>query len=99
MANRISGLRILVLAHEEMNLLDLAGPLQTLYTASRREADRGPGLYEIIVASETGGLVTTNSGLPVMTVPLSTLDALPIDTLIAPGGCKGDEYRTSPGLV
>jgi transcriptional regulator GlxA family with amidase domain len=99
MANRLSALRTVVLAHEGMNLLDLTGPIQTLFTANRREADNGPPLYEIVTASETGGLVETSCGLQVMTVALSTLDGVSIDTLIAPGGCKGDEYYTSPGLV
>jgi transcriptional regulator GlxA family with amidase domain len=99
MGHRISTLRVVVLAHEEMNLLDLTGPVQALFTASQRGSGSGPPLYEIIVASESGGLITTNSGLPVMTAALSTLDGLSIDTVIAPGGCKGDEYYTPPGLV
>ena len=100
MASRPSALRTVVLAHEDMNLLDLTGPVQTLFTASRREAGSGgTPLYEIIVASEAGGLVATSSGLQVMTVPLSSLGGVPIDTLIAPGGCKGEDYYTPPGLV
>lgn len=99
MTTRYVPLRVAVLAHEDMNLLDLTGPVQTLFTASRRHAAAGQALYEVIVASETGGLVTTNSGLQVMTVGLSTLEGLVIDTVIAPGGCKGAEYHTPPGLV
>jgi transcriptional regulator GlxA family with amidase domain len=94
-----SSLRVVVLAHEDMNLLDFTGPVQTLFTASRRHSAAGQSLYELIVASESGGLVATSSGVQVMTVGLSTLDGLAIDTLIAPGGCKGDEYYTSPGLI
>ncbi len=91
--------RIVLLAYEQMNLLDLSGPLQTLTTANRsRNADE-PALYETIVASVDGGLVITGSGLPVMTAPLSALQDLAIDTLIAPGGCGGDEYYAPPELV
>ena len=99
MANPISPLRVVVLAHEDMNLLDLTGPVQTLFTASRNLPAGEPSLYEIIVASEPGGPITTSSGLPVMTVGLATLDGMSIDTLIAPGGCKGNQYYTPPGLV
>src|SRR4051812_2390200 len=91
--------RVVVLAHEHMNLLDLSGPVQALATASRRTGSAATAGYDIVVASVDGGLVTTSSGLQVMTVPLSSLDALPIDTILAPGGCKGDEYETAPRLV
>lgn len=99
MTTRYSPLRVVVLAHDDMNLLDFTGPVQTLFTASRRHSGAGQALYEVIVASESGGLVTTSSGVQVMTVGLSALEDLAIDTLIAPGGCKGDEYYTPPGLV
>ena len=58
-----------------------------------------PPLYETIVASVDGGLVTTGSGLPIMTVALATLDGMAIDTLIAPDGCKGDAFHAPPALV
>jgi len=92
-------LRVVLLAHEQMNLLDLSGPLQALATA-RRDGNRdGPALYATIVASVDGGAVTTSCGLPVLTVALSTLDDVAIDTLIAPGGCKGDTFHAPPRLV
>lgn len=99
MTIRYASLRVVVLAHEDMNLLDFTGPVQTLFTASQRHAADGPPLYDVIVASESGGLVTTSSGVQIMTVALSTLEGLAIDTLIAPGGCKGDTYYAAPGLV
>jgi len=99
MTDRTSSLRVVVLAHDDMNLLDLSGPIQTLFTASRLRAGDAPPRYEVIVASEHGGLITTSAGPPVMTVALATLDDLPIDTLIAPGGCTGDVYTTSPRVV
>jgi len=89
--------RVVLLAYDDMNLLDLSGPLQALATASRRHPDAP--LYETIVASADGGLVTTSAGLPVMTTPVSALDGVAIDTLIAPGGCKGQEYHAPPALV
>jgi transcriptional regulator GlxA family with amidase domain len=91
--------RVVLLAHEQMNLLDLSGPLQALATA-RRDGDRnGPALYDTRVASVDGGAVITSCGLPVMTVALSSLEGVAIDTLIAPGGCKGDTFHAPPRLV
>jgi len=94
-----STLRVVLLAYEDMNLLDLCGPLQALSTATRRHSGGGAPLYEAIVASANGGLVTTSAGLPVMTVALAALEGLAIDTLIAPGGCKGEHFPALPALV
>jgi transcriptional regulator GlxA family with amidase domain len=91
--------RVVLLAYEQMNLLDLCGPLQALATARRDGVRSGPALYETIVASVDGGLVTTSAGLPLMTVALSALDDVAIDTLVAPGGCKGDAFFAPPRLV
>jgi len=91
--------RVVLLAYEQMNLLDLSGPMQALATASRLSSKNGPALYDTIVASVQGGLVTTSSGLSIMTVPLSTLDEVAIDTLIAPGGSKDDAFHSPPELV
>ena len=74
--------RIVLLAYEHMNLLDLAGPLQALATVNRRRVGEGPPHYEIVVASADGGLVSTGSGLPIQTVPIAILDGVAIDTII-----------------
>ncbi|MBC7367479.1 MAG: DJ-1/PfpI family protein [Undibacterium sp.] len=91
--------RIVILAYEDMNLLDLAGPLQAFATAGRSAAANGSGLYEVIVASAGGGLVTSSSGLAVMTVPLSKLKGTTIDTILTAGGCRGQSYYAPPKLV
>jgi transcriptional regulator GlxA family with amidase domain len=91
--------RVVLLAYEQMNLLDLSGPLQALATASRLFAGAGPALYDTVVASVDGGLVTTSSGLAIMTAPLSALDGVAIDTLVAPGGSKHDAFHAPPDLV
>jgi len=91
--------RIVLLAHEQMNLLDLSGPLQAFASAARRHSDGGAPLYETIIASAHGGLVTTSAGLAIMTTSIADLADTSIDTLIAPGGCAGDEYDAPPELV
>jgi len=88
--------RVVLLAYDEMNLLDLSGPLQALATANRMA---GETLYETIVASARGGSIVTGAGLPVSTVGIATLDDVAIDTLIAAGGCKGEVYVAEPALV
>ena len=89
-------LRVVLLAYEGMNILDLVGPLQALSTANRgAEAV----LYETIVASVDGGAVVSSSGLPVVTVPLAELDGVPIDTLIVAGGCASEVYEAPAALV
>ncbi len=91
--------RVVLLAYDHMNLLDLAGPLQALASASLRCSPDGSPLYEMRVLSAHGGPIVTSSGLPVMTEPLSALDGIAIDTLIAAGGCEGEDYKPTPELV
>lgn len=91
--------RVVLLAFEQMNLLDLSGPLQALASANRLHAGRGSPLYNTCVASAHGGLITTSSGLPIMTVAIASLDRVAIDTLIVPGGAKGDDFQSPPELV
>ncbi len=92
--------RVVFLAYEGMNLLDLAGPLQAFFTASRiGEANGGAAMYETVVASARGGGIASSAGLAVDTRPLASLDGLHIDTIIAAGGCAGDEFFACPELV
>lgn len=91
--------RVVLLAYQDMNLLDLSGPLQAFASAARRHSAGGPPLYETIVASAEGGLVATSSGLSIMTTALAALDGCDIDTLVVPGGCAGDTYYSPPPLV
>ena len=84
-------LAVAVLAYDQMNLLDLSGPLQALATASRQSNGQHK-LYDVTVVSVSGGLVATSSGLEVMTQPLSALDNIALDTVIVAGGCAGEEY-------
>lgn len=93
-----SPLRVVLLAHDGMNLLDLAGPLQALTTANRAAAAGTLARYETIVVSGQGGSVLTSSGLSLMTAPVASLAGCSIDTVIVPGGCWGDEYEVEPAL-
>jgi transcriptional regulator GlxA family with amidase domain len=91
--------RIVLLAYDDMNLLDLTGPLQAFASAARRHSGGGRPLYETVVASAAGGMVTSSSGLAFATTAVAALDGVPIDTLLVPGGCAGDTYHAPPALV
>lgn len=90
---------VVLLAYEHMNVLDLCGPLQALATASLQCAPGATNRYDTIVASAEGGLVMTSAGLAIATVSVDSLGERFIDTLIAPGGCKGDTYTAPQKLI
>ncbi len=78
---------VVVLAFEGVQLLDVAGPVQTFASANEivKEARGAP--YRIVVVSPRGGPISTTSGLPILTKPIArTIGNRPIDTLIIPGG-------------
>lgn len=95
---RARPLRVVLLAYDGMNLLDLAGPLQALTTANRDAAPGAPARYETMVASGEGGAIVTSAGLPVGTIATATLRDVSIDTLIVPGGCVGEDFAVPPAL-
>lgn len=91
--------RVVFLAYDDMNLLDLTGPLQAFATANRISAGAGGApLYDTVVASARGGGVTSSAGLTVDTRSVGTLDGVAIDTLISAGGCSGEEFTACPEL-
>lgn len=97
----VSPPRLLVfLVYDDMNLLDLSGPLQAFSTANRiNQSNGGTAMYETVVASVKGGSVSTSAGLSVETQPLASLDGRKVDTVITVGGCKSEEFFASLDLV
>ncbi|WP_343587120.1 GlxA family transcriptional regulator [Herbaspirillum sp.] len=94
--------RVVVLAYEGMNLIDLSGPLQVFATTNRLAGEGG--LYRLHVVSASGGSILTGPGLPVATQSLAELDAElesgpGIHTLISPGGCLGETFTIDTALV
>ncbi|MEJ0069432.1 MAG: GlxA family transcriptional regulator [Pseudomonadota bacterium] len=74
--------RVVVVAFERAQLLDIAGPSQTF--ASATELDPADG-YALTVVSPRGGLITTSAGIAIATVPPNAVRG-PIDTLVVVGG-------------
>ena len=82
--SRARSVELLVFA--DVQLLDLAGPLQAFATANDLERRAGrPAPYLIRVVADGGSHVATSSGVSVMTEPLSRTTE-PVDTLIVAGG-------------
>lgn len=91
---------VVFLAYDDINLLDLTGPLQTFSTANRiSQGIGGAAMYETVVASARGGSVTSSAGLSVDTCAVASLRDRKIDTLILAGGCKGEEFIVCPELT
>lgn len=91
---------VVFLTYDDMNLLDLAGPLQAFSTANRiSQGSGGVAMYDTVVASAQGGRVTSSAGLSVDTRAVASLEGMTIDTLICAGGCKGEEFIACPELA
>lgn len=54
--------KVLMLAFEDCQILDVVGPLQMLAGANRQRPEAGPA-YEIMLIAERAGSLRTNSGL------------------------------------
>ena len=83
---------VVVLAFDNVQLLDVCGPVQTFASANeivcgtRGEPRRGAP-YRIVVASRRGGRIRSSSGLPLLAQPIArAVGKRRIDTLIVPGG-------------
>lgn len=86
--------RVAILAFKGVQILDIAGPLQALTTANE---ETGRTRYSVELLSETGGPVTTASGVPVFTKPVRS--ASRVHTLIVPGGPGVHAARRSRRLI
>ena len=86
-APRKSERLVAVLAFENVQLLDVAGPVQTFASANELVRDAGGAPFRIVVASRRGGVVRTSAGLPLLTMPIGrAFGEADIDTLMLPGG-------------
>ena len=92
--------RVAIAAYDGVSLLDLSGPLEALRMASTHPNHLGTKLaYDCHVVSIRGRTVLTADGLELGTHPVSTLDRIPIDTLIVPGACNIDDVFRDRELI
>jgi transcriptional regulator GlxA family with amidase domain len=76
--------RIAIVAFPGVTLLDISGPAQVF--AELQEIELPAAGYALSYLSASGGLVPTDVGMMVDTVPISSVRPHQVDTLIIPGG-------------
>ena len=87
-----------ILAFDDVQLLDVAGPLQVFATVNELAAGRGgPALYRPRVVAATREIMTS-SGLGLTAFPLAASNE-PIDTLVVAGGYGVRAAIADPALV
>ena len=72
---------VVIFAYDGAQLIDIAGPTQALTTANEEGASPR---YAVRLAAISGGQIRTASGVKLIADPLP--HAVPIDTLLIPGG-------------
>ena len=77
--------RVVIVGFDQATLLDISGPAQVFASANHVESARHQ-LYEVIIASEQGGLITSNSGVEINSVRLDSIEVRSIQTLLVAGG-------------
>jgi transcriptional regulator GlxA family with amidase domain len=75
--------KVVIVAFEGAKLLDTSGPLQAFHDARFEDGRRA---YEVIVASEKGGLVASDTGVELATKRLDDAVLKSVDTLLISGG-------------
>ncbi|RQR37816.1 GlxA family transcriptional regulator [Burkholderia sp. Bp9142] len=75
--------KVVLVIFSGAKLLDITGPIQVFTEAHLKN---GAPAYKIEIASEAGGLVTTDSGVVLQSVPLESVFADAVDTLLIAGG-------------
>ncbi len=76
--------RVAIVIYPGVTLLDATGPAQVFSTA--REIGGAAAPYEILLASNAGPSVMTDTGIALAAVSLKQVASRPIDTLIIAGG-------------
>lgn len=76
---------VVLVAFANAQLLDIAGPADVFSTANSTIAKP---VFEIVIVSADGGLVTTTSGIAIDTQPICAVATSSIDTVIVAGGEK-----------
>jgi transcriptional regulator GlxA family with amidase domain len=86
--------RVVIVTYPGATLLDVVGPSEVFWVATRAGAEPG---YELVVASPEGGPAPAGSGLVLDTVPLSTIRGA-LDTLVVVGGLPARRPEQDPRL-
>lgn len=74
--------KVVIVAYTGVKLLDVSGPLQAFNDAC---TDDGRPAYRVVLASESGGNVTTDTGIKLETLRLDDEAMASVDTLLVAG--------------
>jgi len=87
--------RIVFVAYEGVQSLDVFGPLEAFSLANRIH----PGAYELVLVAPRGRLLTSSSGIGL--VPTGSLESVdgPLDTLIVAGGAGSRRAAANAELI
>src|SRR4051794_19519017 len=91
------GRRVAMVAFPGVTLLDISGPAQVF--AELQAIELPSAIYSLSYLSTGGGLVPTDVGMMVDTMPISSVRPNQIDTLIIPGGPGIWELRQDGSLM
>ncbi|MET8505362.1 DJ-1/PfpI family protein [Streptomyces sp. NPDC004787] len=95
---RSAGRLVVIVLFEGVDLLDVTGPPE-VFALLRRETDGADG-YEVVLAAESAGPVTTSAGVRVLPdVTFEELAGRRVDTLLVPGAVETDGGRRVHALV
>lgn len=90
-----SGHRVVIVTFDSAQILDVTGPLEVFSSATRFEP---AAAYRTELASVTGGLVSSTSGMAFETVPLHEVTE-PVHTLMVGGGRDMEQACTDQQLL
>lgn len=90
---------VVILAFDDAQLLDIAGPAQVFATAAEMAGDAAAPPYRVTVVSQAGGPVATSSGIAIMSEPLARFRGRAIDTLIVSGGAGVEAAARNAGVI
>src|SRR5258708_24394645 len=85
---------VVIFAYDGAQLIDIAGPTQTLTTANEEGASPP---YAVRLAAVSSGPIRTASGVKLIADPLPR--AVTIDTLLVPGGPRAPVFRKDRGAL
>ena len=89
--------RVAIIAFPGVTLLDISGPAQVFAELEAIELP-APG-YSLSYLSTSGGLVPTDVGMMIDTLPISSVRPNQVDTLVIPGGPGIWEMRKDAALM
>ena len=76
---------IVIAVFDNVLILDVAGPVESFTTVNVLAAPKEEAGYRCIIASPSGGMVRTSSGLILQSEPMAAINASCTDTLLIPG--------------